>query len=597
MRHCKLFLLALASCLLFSLAACDKTPAGSSQSEEGSRVEAPEAPSLFDGLTVSLDGGYPLAFDPETTSYTVTLPAGHPRVPLITAKTENGIRATVTQAAIPDSATSGRATVVAKKGRDTRTYTITFERAGTELVLQYDDFYTYTPTYTLQSGESFVFSSSDESAVTVDENGVLHAVAVTDTPVKIKAQVNGQTKGAVTVARVERAVTNLFLVTGQSNAVGCYDLGKRVNGQYIAGQRTLEEQLAAVIRPTGRGQVYGYTATVAKYTPVTEKTTFPYNTLYDMGDHAVNGFLSPLGATFYNATGEKVVLLQTARDGSAIEAWVPSAEGGGTWKSYGGKNLYDEALKNYNTLMQRLDPEKYEIRRTHNYWLQGETNMLGVYDYATGNWGGSGKPITNEEYYEAFSKIRAAMARDMGVTFQALILPRTRDNSTIVNDVRAAQYALANANADVEVVSRLCDIVTMVTHADKENPGWGMMGLDNVHYNQDGHNGNGVNAAHATVAHLFGNKAADAIVLLDKNGKETLKDGDTVTLKKGAAYRLTAYAAPDGRDTVLYYESSDEKIAAIDLFGDITAHAIGESTLSIETESGASVTLKIVVTE
>ncbi len=592
------FLLLLFFPLLFLLTACqpEGVSSGSTDGSESTSMKTePETPSYFAGLSVELDGGYTLAFDPETTSYTVALPLGHPRVPLVLATEDETISSVVvTQAALPEDEAVGEATVEARRGSETRTYTIRFEKtASAGFALQYDDFYTFTPNYSLQSGESFTFSSDNTSAISTDESGVLRAVGVTDSPVTVTASVNGDVKASLTVSRVERAVVNLFLVTGQSNAVGCYDLGR----SGVEGQWTLAEQLAAVIRPENRGQVYGYTATVAKYTPVTAMSTFPYNTLYDMNEHAVNGFLSPLGATFYNKTGEKVVFLQTSRDGSAIEAWIPSADGGGTWKSYSNKNLYDEAYKNYTLLLSKLDSQKFEIRRTHNYWLQGETNMLGIYDYATGNWGGTGERITYDEYYDAFMKIKNAMARDMGVSFQGIVLARTRDNSVTVNDVRAAQYALANASSDIAVVSRTCDIATMVSHADTQNPGWGMMGVDNVHYNQNGHNANGLNAAEATFLHLFSGKESSKIVLLDQNGKETLTNGSEITCKKGESYRLTGYITPDGRDTSLFYESSDKAVAKIDAFGNIDAKAVGSCTITLYTDTDLSVEVTLRVTE
>ncbi len=129
-----------------------KTPAdGTTDPSETTPSEtttaAPKPVLPLTALTFD-DAAYSVKLD-GSDKYTVSLPAGRSRIPLITATAGEGTTVEVIQAVIPDSKTEGDAKITVTDGTDTKVYTVTFKRdASLGFHLQFDDYYTFTPNYT-----------------------------------------------------------------------------------------------------------------------------------------------------------------------------------------------------------------------------------------------------------------------------------------------------------------------------------------------------------------------------------------------------------------------------------------------------------------
>ncbi len=559
--------------------------------------------------TLTLDGGYSLSFVPSKSAYTVTLPAGRPRVPMVSATADSNYTVDIQQATLADSDTKGVAKISVSDGAKTNTYTINFVRPEVTdtVVLQYEDRYTFVPDYTLGTDEAFTFVSSDSTVVSVDENGQIVAKAVSSTPVTVTEKVGETEVDTLTVSEIHKAQVNLFLVTGQSNAQGCYDFDTS-----NANNITAEDQIKAVDMPEKQGTVYSYD--VYPREADNPEAYAVKGTLYDMAVIPRQGFASALGKTYYNLSGEKVVFLQSAYSGSPIERWLdpddhPSLAEADT-------NHYDATQTGYTALMAILTSDKYEIRTTANFWLQGETCMSSVWDYnggtsGKGDWKSPGADdtlFTDEDYSNMFLKVHKQMQDDFGIETNNILLVRAHGSvvpnkdtniKAAINNVRAAQYSLANTYDDITIVSRLSDWVVPYNTkyiGTPYEPYNGMMGVKNVHYNQIGHNANGVIAAE----NYFKNRdaetdsAATSVEIINTDGIERLSDGTTFTIEVGDTKRLAAFALPEHSLSDVEWTSSDPNVAKVSTFGLITVLSEGNATITATAESGVKATVKVV---
>ena len=99
------------------------------------------------------------------------------------------------------------------------------------------------------------------------------------------------------------------------------------------------------------------------------------------------------------------------------------------------------------------------------------------------------------------------------------------------------------------------------------------------------------------------------IYAIDKSGNETVRkltinvpvpswielSSSSVTLKKGASYKISPYVHPRGVYVKYTYQSSDKKIASVDSKGKIVAKRTGKATIIIKTHNGRRTTLKVIV--
>lgn len=548
------------------------------------------------------DSDYSVNFDALTLSYTVNLPAGRPRIPKLVATAAEGVEIEYAQATIADSETAGSATVTVSDDSGSNTYSVKFVRAEADgaVVLQYDDRWTFTPDYTLGEGESFTFVSSDESVVSVDENGVLTAENVSDTPVTVKAMVGEEEKDVLTVTKIDKAQINLFLVTGQSNAHGCYDFDES-----SALNITKEDQIAAVELPETSGRVYSYDLYPRSENP---EAVAVKKTLYDMAEVPRQGFASALGKTYYNLSGEKVVFYQFAYNGSPIERWLDTSIHSSLAET--NNNYYMDGKDNFANFMATLPDTLFEINHRVNFWLQGETCMSKVWDYTNNTWKdpGPGETLfTDEDYANMFLKVHAQLVDVFGIESSNILLARAHGSVVVnadtnikaaINNVRAAQYGLGNNYDDIAVVSRLSDYAVIGYNkyiGTAYEPYMGYMGVGNVHYNQIGHNANGRIAATNFFKSIDvdTNSVASSVEIINTDGIERLGSETVFEIEVGKTKRLAALALPEYSLENVTWSSSDEKVAKVNMFGLITVVGEGDAVITATAENGAKASVNV----
>lgn len=104
---------------------------------------------------------------------------------------------------------------------------------------------------------------------------------------------------------------NIFLIIGQSNAYGTYDVPEG-RDEWDFPPRTDEGR-----RPPRTGN--GLSALTL--------TTSEEWAIYTTSPQADRGFSPALGKRWYELTGERTVMLQTAVGGAPIESWLKPEDG------------------------------------------------------------------------------------------------------------------------------------------------------------------------------------------------------------------------------------------------------------------------------
>ncbi|MBQ6702424.1 MAG: Ig-like domain-containing protein [Clostridia bacterium] len=557
--------------------------------------------------TLTLDDStYSLDFNSNVLSYTVKLPAGRPGVPRVLATAPDGAEVEISQAVIPDGQDFGYAKIkVTDSDDNSNLYTVKFEKAEENgFVLQYDDRFEFSSDYALKDGETLTYVSSNSDVVAVSDNGLMHAKAVSNEKVTVSAMVGGQTVDTLVIDRVEKAHVNLFLVTGQSNAQGCYASTTANDPELCA------EQLAQVEMIGRDGAVYSYDFHPRKSNTEVYKLRY---TLYDMNTVAKQGFQSSLGKRWYELSGEKVVFLQTAYSGAPIQSWLDTETQPEAGK-YGGRNYYDDTQQAYADLMPLLE-DNYEIIRTANFWNQGGTAMVSVYSHERGDYITSSdaafdpsKLMTDDEYYTLFMLMHEDMKRDFGIEFCGIFLNRVTPGATSAENkalqshtdmvpIRSAQYGLHNTVPEVSLVSRVGDYAKRTTWTDKTDPGWGFVDTDNTHFTQIGYNERGRVAAENAFNIWVGDVNAESVELVAENGRDRLTSNDTIKLKEGEDYRLAGYALPEASGAKTTLTSSNPAIVSVDKYGVVRALAAGDTVITATTDNGKTASVKVSVSK
>jgi len=174
-----LFLFVLVSLLTLALCACGSDGEKKNEGDDvkETQEEKVEPKISLDTLTLD-DARYSIGeFKKDVFEYTVGLPDGRPTIPRVQATAADGIEIKISQAYIPDSETIGVATVAISDAEgNSATYKVTFERSiANGFVLQYDDRYYFNAGYHNDTGDPYVYTSSDPDIISVDENGIMTA--------------------------------------------------------------------------------------------------------------------------------------------------------------------------------------------------------------------------------------------------------------------------------------------------------------------------------------------------------------------------------------------------------------------------------------
>ena len=564
----------------------------------GEPVDPIESGPTLSSMTLNHDAS--IYFRPEEGSYTVTLPAGRPAVPQITAEAaDEGAEVTIYQAMFPNDATEAYGRVDVTLGEESNTYWIKFVKSEENgFALQYNDRYTFTPDYTLAEGESFTFRSSNKSIVSVDETGKMTVNMVSSVEVTISALVGDEVKDTLVVSRTYPAQTALFLVTGQSNAAGTFD-------------DNVYSKLVAPLYPEEGISLFTYVAHSSSPESVYVRDITAFETW---------GFSPALAKAWYDLTGEKTLIIQSAVGGSPIEAWQKGGDKHGMYN-----NLYDGTLAAYNAVMSTYGKNSnYEFIRTGYFWLQGETGQSAYWNGEEWEWNASKNRLqTGEEYYEIFMENHANFQQDMGVEFGSIAIVRALADVcseesrqlgllTDLVPVRAAQYLL-NSNTDrtVFVASRIGEIATpqysnassgRINH-DPEGEGYGYIGYYNLHYSQKGYNAQGIELATGTYNMLCAttDRTATGMEVLAKDGRTRLTDGATVTGSVRDGYQLAAAVLPLWAEgtTITYEITSGENYASVSELGfvsfkDNTPNGTKVTVLVRNVENGFTMSINVV---
>ena len=209
---------------------------------------------------------------------------------------------------------------------------------------------------------------------------------------------------------------NIFLIIGQSNAYGTYDVPE---GRDEWDFR--REQMKDAVLPEP-GTVFCLDV----------DNVGGMGDIYDLSSGRP-GFSPALGKRWYELTGERTVMLQTAVGGAPIESWLKPEDG--KRYTYGDprSNFYETTLAGFRRIKEQLlvPGSQYCLNRVFAFWLQGETGMSNTYypdkdGAGIGNWefGDTSGLITDAEYYRDFMKIRQYLKEDFGCSFTGILLVR-----------------------------------------------------------------------------------------------------------------------------------------------------------------------------
>lgn len=368
------------------------------------------------------------------------------------------------------------------------------------LEIGYDDYYTLSDAKTVE-----LVGSTD--CITLSGK-TLHAAKITEAPVLVKVD------GILHMVSVKPAKVAVFLVDGQSNARG------------VAGDLDNTRPITP-----DKGNGYIYESGVLK-----DMNTYMENKFASITNNNSIGFAPALAAEWYELTGEKAIIIQQGHDGAPIHFW---SEKGYTTST---SNLIKDAITTIK------NSGNYEIASAGYYWLQGESNMALA---ANPNWQEYEVYTTPEQYATAFMGVHnayiAALETSGVDAFAGILAARSNDctkNIVAVSEYagpRAAQQALANANADIYMASVLTDGwnqtstaaysftstagKTVSVNSVKE----GLFANSPVHYAQNGYNILGMDAADNMYKALNGKKVTN-FTLVGQNAVTEYAEGVQINL-------------------------------------------------------------------
>lgn len=357
------------------------------------------------------DAAYKIEIDEEG-SYFVNLPAGRPRIPQILCE-----GAEVTQTFFSD----GFNDAIAKVQKDENYYSIRFtkdESLGFEL--QYDDVYKFVPKVIVANH----FSTSNPNVATVDENGNVKIVGISEEGVTITAS-DGEREEKLVITRTIRAPLSVYMLTGQSNAAYYY----------------VDPSVATT---TKEGTAYHYSELAGGV------KIHPMNSL--QGDMSRGNIEAALARLLYDLMGEKVLIINSGVSGQKMETFVP---------------VQGESYKNIDRVWQIVqrfiqDEEfqsKYEVRLRSYIWAQGESD-----------------PNTEVSAYKNdYLKLHQILvSKDYGFDYGFVIKVRDKFTNSAI-----AQEELVQENDDIIMATRASSSFSV------EN---GKMRFDDLHYSQAGDN-------------------------------------------------------------------------------------------------------------
>lgn len=462
----------------------------------------PEAPRLSAMGVI----GENVDFEPEVRYYEFAVPEGNPVLPEVWATTSDSkIKLTVDQPHFSVGEKEASAYIYLDDGLFKNSYEIRFvKKLSKGVVLQYDDIFNFVPAYKLNDGESFTFTVTGEgSNITVDSNGAIHAVGVSDEPVTVNAFVGENQVDSIKVIKTIKATLDVFIVAGQGNAAG-------------EGGSADES-----IRPLP-GTAY------------TVEIDDRLNEFKDLSQGR-SGFTPALAAKWYSLTGEKALFVQTAISDVSVTQWALDGE------------AYKMAADKITTVTDRLKEEKsgYEINKVFCIWLQGE------WDIAAG--------MSSEEYIEHFTEFYHNMKIIANTDMTCIIPVRSslnlEEDRHLIEPVCSAQYGLSNMYEDVRVVTRISEIASV------EN---GYVSQGNLYYTQLGYNTIGEDVALNLYNQIFASidKKVQKLEVYANSHDSFVEDGATVEIKPDEQLRTVVAVTPLYADNTIVNVTYNEELVS-----------------------------------
>lgn len=318
---------------------------------------------------------------------------------------------------------------------------------------------------------------------------------------------------------------SLILVIGQSNST------------YIVGYKTelmdVSEGIVTEVSEVTATPEKGTVFSSARQTPITE-----LNDSNDVSTRIENesfgGYSAALGKTWYEKTGQKVVLVQAAVGATCMHLWTKD-QSGYTCACGRTEALYEKAVSAYQASYDALK-ENYNIVNTGYIWNQGENDEA----YS----GKSGVTINSASaYYDAYKSMHNNLMVDLPLDFGSIAVVRSDSRGDTAADsmyftvAREAQYKLCNDIDNLCMASRIFE--TCDRNEDMQNTDNGSNG---IHALQKTYNRVGADAAENilkfigetdadkfTTVSLF-NQAGNLVAKFNQNGE--LIEGGNIFITK-----------------------------------------------------------------
>lgn len=241
---------------------------------------------------------------------------------------------------------------------------------------------------------------------------------------------------------VSRAVLDVFLITGQSNAA--YSTAYPTAAGPAVDPSTVDPSTASPVPPPGTAYYYG-TDTWYDYHQLGSPS---FRSLTSPDGGAVLGDKAPVFcATYHQETGHKVYWICGAYPGRAMETFVPNS--GATW-------LY--MMVHVPAALAAVDQDLYELVPRGYMWIQGESD--------------SSDPV--DTYKEEFLAMHEAiLAGRLGMVFDHCFMSLIAYGN--------AQTAQLELSEEYPTITMSTEAATTFTDAN------GLLG-DGLHYSQAGDN-------------------------------------------------------------------------------------------------------------
>ncbi|MBR5314558.1 MAG: hypothetical protein IKU45_03985, partial [Clostridia bacterium] len=355
------------------------------------------------------------------------------------------------------------------------------------------------PDFSLKEGAKLSYTvDGGENNLSVDSNGTVRVIGVSDEKAVITGFVDGKEFGTLTVTRTEKAALNVFIIAGQGNASG-------EGGNDTESAKTI------------LGTAYSV--------ELNDRT----NTFVDL-NIGRQGFAPALAERLYNLTGHKSVFIQTAVSDVSITKWSEDGE------------AYKMAKDRIEAIISKLkaDDSCFSVRSTVCLWLHGEWDIA--------------NEMSSKEYLKHISDFYENFKKDFSPDMIGIIPVRSSlKNEDVIEPVCAAQYQLCNMHSDVRIITRF---------PEKANVDNGYISEGNLYYTQIGYNELGVDIATNlyNMNSRESDNAPKAIEIYG-NGHEVLyKYGETVRVKSDSALRTVAVVAPLYANNTVVNVIYDEKL-------------------------------------